>query len=63
MPKDKWEIKLERKIRHHRNMRWKYWDDPEELDYHKKFMIATEKELDEYKKEKLNAKKDYGNQE
>jgi hypothetical protein len=54
MPKDKWEIKLERKIRHHSDTRWKYWNDPVQRDYHDKFRAATEKELAEYKKERAN---------
>jgi len=56
MPKDNWEIKLERKIRHHADMRWKYWNNPVQRDYHDKFRVATEKELAEYKKDRLNAK-------
>ena len=54
MPKDKWEIKLERKIRHHADMRWKHYNDPEQRKYHDRFRAATEKELAEYKKERVN---------
>lgn len=47
--KDRWVVKLERKIRHHRDMRWKYWKDDVQRDYHDRFRSATEKELEEYK--------------
>jgi hypothetical protein len=53
MAKDAFEIKLERKIRHHSDMRWRHVRDPVQRDYHDKFRAATEKELAEYKKERL----------
>jgi hypothetical protein len=43
-----WVRKLRRKIRHHRDMKWKRRNDPEQRTYHENFQLATERELEEY---------------
>jgi hypothetical protein len=48
-------VKLERQIRHHRDMRWKYWKNAEKRDYHDRWRAAAEKELAEYLRGKQSA--------
>jgi hypothetical protein len=42
--------RLDRQIRHHREMMHKYWNNPVKHDYHERWRLAAEKELAEYLK-------------